>query len=84
MLTCFAYQLIFYLEMYFNFVWEDIEFSNLKTNDFYLGVYLQTSGEAQYASDIPIQGGELYASFVVSTQVWTFKWCYHFKTFILM
>ena len=29
----------------------------------------QTSGEAQYVSDIPTQGGELCAAFVVSTQV---------------
>ena len=40
-----------------------------KHSDFHLGVFLQTSGEAQYVSDIPIQGGELYAAFVVSTQV---------------
>ena len=33
-------------------------------------VFSQTSGEAQYASDIPTQGGELYAAFVVTTQVW--------------
>ena len=59
-------------------------FHSVKQSDFHLGVFLQTSGEAQYASDIPIQGGELYAAFVVSTQVWTFKWCNPFKTFILM
>ena len=29
----------------------------------------QTSGEAQYVSDIPTQGGELCAAFVVSSQV---------------
>ena len=29
----------------------------------------QTSGEAQYVSDIPTQGGELCAAFVVSAQV---------------
>ena len=29
----------------------------------------QTSGEAQYVSDIPTQGGELCGAFVVSTQV---------------
>ena len=67
--------------MYFSF--ERI-LNSVKLSDFHLGVFLQTSGEAQYASDIPIQGGELSASFVVSTQVWTFKWQYHFKTFILM
>ncbi|KAJ7388015.1 hypothetical protein OS493_040376, partial [Desmophyllum pertusum] len=33
-----------------------------------LAAKLQTSGEAQYVSDIPIQGGELYAAFVVSTK----------------
>ena len=32
-------------------------------------LFSQTSGEAQYVSDIPIQGGELYAAFVVSTKV---------------
>jgi len=42
----------------------------IKQSDFHLGVFLQTSGEAQYVSDIPIQGGELYAAFVVSMQVW--------------
>ncbi|KAJ7381038.1 hypothetical protein OS493_004634 [Desmophyllum pertusum] len=33
-----------------------------------LGLFYKTSGEAQYVSDIPIQGGELYAAFVVSTK----------------
>ena len=52
--------------LYFSF--ERI-FHSVKQSDFHLGVFLQTSGEAQYASDIPIQGGELYAAFIVSTQV---------------
>ena len=58
--------------------------NSVKQYDFHLVVFLQTSGEAQYASDIPIQGGELYAAFVVSTQVWTSEWRNHFKTFMLM
>ena len=52
--------------LYFSF--ERI-FHSVIQSDFHLGVFLQTSGEAQYASDIPIQGGELYAAFIVSTQV---------------
>ena len=40
----------------------------------FICLFPQTSGEAQYISDIPIQGGELYGAFVVSTQVQLYEY----------
>ena len=40
----------------------------------FMCLFPQTSGEAQYISDIPIQGGELYGAFVVTTQVQLYEY----------